>query len=63
VDYKKRNKIIKTAQFYLLNNKTDKIIGFDIIEVVITDEINPGEVEINHFEYAFDASGGKTLMI
>lgn len=61
VDFKKRNKIIKTAQIYLMNKTVDKQIGFDIIEVVITDSMNPDVIEINHFEDAFDASGGRVL--
>lgn len=63
VDYKKKTKIIKTAQIYLLRNRTDKIIAFDIIEVIITDSVNPEVIEINHFEEAFDASGSKVLFM
>ncbi|MCL2018494.1 MAG: YraN family protein [Oscillospiraceae bacterium] len=63
VDSRKRGKIIKVAQRYLLQNPTEKLIGFDIIEVVITDSINPDTVEINHFKEAFDASGGRVLFI
>jgi len=55
----KQNKIIKTAQIYLARNVIEKYIGFDIIEVTITDSINPEVLEINHFENAFDASGGR----
>jgi putative endonuclease len=57
VNKSKQNKIIKTAQIYLLRNPTDKYIGFDIIEVTVTDSTSPDVVEINHFEDAFDASG------
>ncbi|MDR2558903.1 MAG: YraN family protein [Oscillospiraceae bacterium] len=63
VNYAKQNKIIKTAQIYLLCNPTEKYIGFDIIEVTITDSINPDVIEINHFEDAFDASGGQVLFV
>jgi putative endonuclease len=63
VNHAKKRKIIKTAQIYLLKNPTGKFIGFDIIEVVITDSINPDVVEINHFEDAFDASGTRVLFI
>jgi len=59
VNYAKQRKIIKTAQIYLARNPTEKLVGFDIIEVVITDSTSPDVVEINHFEDAFDASGGK----
>ncbi|MDR2532610.1 MAG: YraN family protein [Oscillospiraceae bacterium] len=59
VDYKKKNKIIKTAQIYLAFNETEKLVGFDIIEVTVTDSTNPDVIEINHFEDAFDASGTK----
>ncbi|MCL2108563.1 MAG: YraN family protein [Oscillospiraceae bacterium] len=61
VDSKKKAKIIKTAEYYLLQNPTEKLIGFDIIEVVLTDSINPDVVEINHFQDAFDATGGRFL--
>jgi putative endonuclease len=57
VNKAKQNKIIKTAQIYLAYNPTEKYIGFDIIEVTVTDSINPDVIEINHFEDAFDASG------
>jgi putative endonuclease len=57
VNKSKQNKIIKTAQIYLLRNPTEKYIGFDIIEVTVTDSVNPDVIEINHFEDAFDASG------
>ena len=63
VDYKKKAKIIKTAQIYLLYNSTDKSIAFDIIEIIITDSVTPEVLEINHFEGAFDASGSKVLFI
>jgi putative endonuclease len=56
VNKAKQSRIIKTAQIYLLRNPTDKYIGFDIIEVTVTDSTNPDVVEINHFEDAFDAS-------
>jgi len=56
VNSKKKNKIIKTAQIYLTLNPTEKQVGFDIIEVVITDSVFPDVIEINHFENAFDSS-------
>jgi putative endonuclease len=59
----KKRKIIKTAQIYLLQNPTKKYIGFDVIEIVITDSVNPDVVEINHFEDAFDASGGRVMFL
>jgi putative endonuclease len=64
VDYRKQNRIIKAAQIYLMKHKTEKYIGFDIIEVVITDSANPDVIEINHFVNAFDASApkGKQVM-
>jgi putative endonuclease len=59
VDFKKRSKIIKTARIYLASHESGKYIGFDIIEVVITDSLSPDVIEINHFEDAFDASAEK----
>jgi putative endonuclease len=63
VNYAKQRKIIKTAQIYLSRRPTEKFVGFDIVEVVVTDSTNPDVVEINHFENAFDASGGRVLFI
>jgi len=63
VDFKKKQKIIKTAQIYLLYHETEKQIGFDIIEVVITDSLTPEVIEINHFEEAFDASGRNDWLV
>ncbi|MCL2638053.1 MAG: YraN family protein [Oscillospiraceae bacterium] len=63
VNKAKQSRIIKTAQIYLLRNPCEKFIGFDIIEVTVTDSINPDTVEINHFEDAFDASGGRVLFV
>ncbi|MCL2697604.1 MAG: YraN family protein [Oscillospiraceae bacterium] len=66
VNKSKQHKIIKTAQVYLLRNPTEKYIGFDIIEVTVTDSINPDVIEINHFEDAFiddSASRGQVLFI
>ena len=57
VDYRKRQKIILGAQYYLLKHPTDKEIRFDVAEVI-------GEVKNNVFKKqslniirnAFDAS-------
>ena len=63
VDFKKKNRIIKTAQIYLMREPTEKQVGFDIIEIVITESIKPDVIEINHFENAFDASGSNFLFV
>ena len=50
VDYYKQQKIIKTAQSYLLEHRLDGEIAFDVIEVLLSG----GKVlSVNHIENAF----------
>ncbi|MFP4015898.1 MAG: YraN family protein [Halanaerobiales bacterium] len=49
VDFRKQNKIRKAARFYLMNNKSDKKIRFDVISIQIKDS----KGQLKHFENAF----------
>lgn len=50
VDYYKQQKIIKTAQSYLLEHRLDGETAFDVIEVLLSG----GKVlSVNHIENAF----------
>ncbi len=60
VDTRKRLRIIRTTQIFLLENEIDISgvqIRFDIAEIVISDEEEPRVLKINYFENAFDATG------
>ena len=50
VDFRKQQKIIKTAKSYLMKHPTDKKLRFDIIEVVSD---NNKLKSINHIKNAF----------
>ena len=50
VGYKKRSKILKTAQFFLKKYDKDKQPRFDIAEVFLDDK---GKMSINYFDNAF----------
>lgn len=51
VDLKKQRKIILTAEYYLLKNKSEKQPRFDVFEVFQ----NEGRIyKFNHIESAFD---------
>ena len=53
VDYKKQEKIVKTAACFLEENELDLQPRFDVIEVFIS---SSGEAKrINHIENAFDS--------
>ncbi len=54
VNYHKKRKIANTAEYYLMENPTEKNIRFDVIEVFakMTGEIFELD-EINHIEGAF----------
>ncbi|MFP4661002.1 MAG: YraN family protein, partial [Halanaerobiales bacterium] len=49
VDYRKQEKIKRAAQFYLMKNKNDKKIRFDVISI----QINDSSGRLKHFENAF----------
>ncbi len=52
VDYKKQQKIIKTALFYIGSN--DRAFRFDVVEVYYHETVNGLKThEINHIENAF----------
>ena len=54
VDIFKRRKIIKTAQFYIINKQLiNADFRFDVVEV----ELYGTHCKINHIENAFDAEG------
>jgi len=55
VTYYKKQNIVRTAQFYLMNNPTDMNIRFDIIEVygAFRDGVF-SLADINHVESVFD---------
>ena len=54
VDYRKRQKLILTAQDYLSKHTADKRLRFDVLEVFQ----NEGRIyKFNHIESAFDAEG------
>lgn len=53
VDFRKQQKIIKTAKIYLAKNGTDKFCSFDICEVII-DSSNLKLISINYIENAFE---------
>ena len=50
VNYEKQQKIIKTAQSYLLKHRFDGEISFDVIEVLLSGE---KVLSVNHIENAF----------
>lgn len=53
VDYRKQQRIIKTATIYLAKNETDKFCSFDICEVIL-DSSNLKLISINYIENAFE---------
>lgn len=50
VDYKKRQRIFRTANLYMQSNKVDKQPRFDIAEVIINSN---GKLSINYIDNAF----------
>lgn len=54
VDKKKQQKILRTASYYLQNNKNKKQPRFDIAEVIVNNE---GKMSINYLENAFWQEG------
>ncbi len=54
VDFSKRNKIIATSQMFIKDNKINKHIRYDIIEVFFE---NDEPMRINHIKNAFDSDG------
>ena len=52
VTVKKQQKIIITAEDWLINNKTELQPRFDVIEIYMPEN---NQVSINHIENAFDA--------
>lgn len=53
---KKQSNIIKTAELYLIDNKMDLPLSFDVAEVVITNSNNPKVLKMSYYPGAFDAS-------
>lgn len=53
VDIKKQRRLIKTAQAYLLENKTESYCRFDVCEV-ITDKDTLKLLDIRYIENAFE---------
>ncbi len=53
VTLQKRRKIIKTAQYYLLNNEKGLQPRFDVIEIVTVSKDDFRVLEIQHIEDAF----------
>ncbi len=57
VNYPKKVKIIKTADLYLSENKTDLQPRYDIADVVLTKDDNPKVISIELYEGAFYTDG------
>ncbi len=57
VDYRKRQRIIKTAAAYLAENETDCFCRFDVSEVFINSStLKP--IKLNYIENAFETESG-----
>ena len=54
VDYRKQQKLVMTAQYYLTAHASNKQPRFDVFEVLLNEENRPGKVRL--IENAFDAS-------
>ncbi|MBP3921906.1 MAG: YraN family protein [Ruminiclostridium sp.] len=60
VDYKKKGKIIATADCYLYENGVEYQPRYDIAEVTVSNTGNPYVIEFNYYEDAFDTTGYET---
>lgn len=61
VDFRKKAKIIRTADIYLTENETGLQPRYDIAEVVLTRGENPAVARIDLYEDAFDTEGVYTV--
>ena len=60
VDYKKKGKIIATADCYLYENGLEYQPRYDIADVTVANTENPYVIAFNYYEDAFDTTGYET---
>ncbi len=60
VDYRKKGKIIKTADWYFAENGMELQPRYDIAEVTITPDNSMSVVRFEYYEDAFDTTGYET---
>lgn len=60
VGYKKKGKIIATADCYLYENGLEYQPRYDIADVMVSNTENPYVIAFNYYEDAFDTTGYET---
>ena len=60
VGYKKKGRIIATADIFLADYDTDKTIRYDIADVTVSSGTAVRVIDFNYYEDAFDTTGYET---
>ena len=60
VGYKKKGRIIATADCFLAEYGTDKVIRYDIAEVTVSSGTAVRVIDFSYYEDAFDTTGYET---
>ena len=60
VGYKKKGRIIATADCFLAEYGTDKVIRYDIAEVTVSSGTAVRVIDFNYYENALDTTGYET---